>query len=122
MKYMEVKDYQEKAKRTAALLGSPIMDDLHMILGMQTEVAEMADVYKKHIAYGKPLDLVNIKEEIGDALWYIANLCNYNAWDMREIMQTNIDKLQARYPEKFTQENALNRNLNAERTILEQNN
>lgn len=118
---MEINIYQKEAARTCAKIDGAIMDDLHMVLGMFTEAAEIADVYKKTIAYKKPLDFVNIKEEIGDIMWYIANLCNMNGWDLREIMQTNIDKLKARYPEKFTEENALNRNLEKERGILEGN-
>ena len=90
-----------------------------MVLGMQTEAAEIADVYKKTIAYKKPLDFVNIKEEIGDIMWYIANLCNMNGWDLREILDGNIAKLEARYPDKFTTDKAINRNLEAEREILE---
>lgn len=118
---MEIKTYQEKASRTLAAIenGTGILDELHMVLGMQTEVAEIADVYKKHIAYGKELDLTNIKEEIGDALWYFANLCNMRGWDMRDIMATNIAKLEARYEKGFTSEKAINRDLDKEREILE---
>jgi NTP pyrophosphatase (non-canonical NTP hydrolase) len=116
---MNINDYQNKAARTCAKIDGAILDDLHMVLGMQTEAAEIADVYKKHIAYKKELDLVNVKEEIGDLMWYIANLCNMNSWDLREILDTNISKLEARYPEKFTEEQAINRNLVAEREILE---
>lgn len=116
---MEIKEYQEKAKRTLAKTADSLTDDLHMILGMQTESAEIADVYKKHIAYGKELDLVNVKEEIGDQMWYIANLCNLHSWDLRDIMDTNIKKLEARFPDKFSQEKALNRDLKTEREILE---
>jgi NTP pyrophosphatase (non-canonical NTP hydrolase) len=116
---MNTKEYQLNASRTLAVLDTSLENDLHMILGMQTEAAEMADVYKKHLAYGKDLDLVNIKEELGDLLWYIANLCNMHGWDMEDIMATNIKKLQARYPEKFSWEAALNRNLEKEREILE---
>lgn len=116
---MEINTYQGKAARTLAKIDGNILDDIHMVLGMQTEVAEIADVYKKCIAYKKPLDLVNIKEELGDAMWYIANLCNMHGWDLRDILDTNIAKLEARYPEKFTEEQALNRNLSVERQILE---
>jgi NTP pyrophosphatase (non-canonical NTP hydrolase) len=116
---MEINNYQLAAARTCAKIDGAILDDLHMVLGMQTEVAEIADVYKKTIAYKKPLDFVNIKEEIGDVMFYIANLCNMNDWDLREILATNISKLEARYPEKFTEELALNRNLSEERKILE---
>ncbi len=117
---MEIREYQEAAARTLADLKNPLMNDLHMVTGMVTESAEIADAYKKHFAYGKALDLVNVQEEIGDTMWYIVNLCNLHGWDLRNIMYTNIEKLKARYPEKFTQEHALNRDLDAERNILEQ--
>ena len=116
---MEVSIYQIKAARTLANLDNSLMDNIHMILGMQTETAELSDIYKKMIAYNKELDLVNAKEEIGDLMWYIANYCNLNGWDLRDIMETNISKLEARYPEKFTNENAISRDLEAERKILE---
>lgn len=117
---MEIKEYQEATQRTLAQLETPLMNDLHMIIGITTESSEISDAYKKHFAYGKELDLVNIKEEVGDIMWYISNLCNLHDWDLRDIMSTNIAKLQARYPEKFNQEQALNRDLNVERNILEQ--
>lgn len=116
---MEIKEYQEKSKRTLANLGTPLKDDLHMVMGMQTETGEITDAYKKHMAYGKKLDLVNVKEEVGDLMWYISNLCNLHGWDLREIMATNIAKLEARYPEKFDSHLAQNRDLDRERNILE---
>lgn len=116
---MKTKEYQKLAARTNAELGSKLMNNIHMAFGLQTESGEFSDVFKKHIAYGKDIDYINLKEEVGDLLWYVANLCNINDWDMGEIMTTNIEKLQARYPEKFTQEKAVNRNLEREREILE---
>lgn len=116
---MNLKDYAIEAKRTMSECETPLLDDLHMILGMQTESAEIADVYKKNIAYGKDLDLVNVKEEIGDLMFYIVNLCTLKGWDLEDIMQTNIDKLKARFPGDFSNENALNRDLEKERRILE---
>lgn len=115
---MEIKEYQEKSKRTVADLESKVMNNIHMALGMQTESAEISDVLKKNIAYGKPIDLVNLREELGDLMWYIANMCNINGWDLRDILQTNIDKLSARYPEKFSSDKALNRDLDKEAEIL----
>lgn len=117
---MEINDYQKAAKRTFVDLENSLLNDLHMVTGMVTESAEIADAYKKHFAYGKELDLVNIKEELGDIMWYIACMCELHGWDLRDIMATNIAKLKARYPNKFTSENALNRDLKVERNILEQ--
>jgi hypothetical protein len=47
-------------------------------------------------------------------------MCNHFGINYIDCLKTNISKLEARYPEKFTQENALNRNLENERKILEQ--
>ena len=116
---MNLREYAIQAKRTMSECETPLLDDLHMILGLQTESAEISDVYKKNIAYGKDLDLVNVKEEIGDLMFYIVNLCTLKGWDLEDILQTNIDKLKARFPDKFSNENALNRNLENERRILE---
>lgn len=116
---MEIKEYQKLSTRTMVNLETPLMDDLHMVLGMQTEVAEVADAYKKHVAYGRELDLVNVQEELGDLLFYVSNLCELHGWDLREIMQSNINKLQVRYPEKFDANLAQNRDLKKEREILE---
>jgi NTP pyrophosphatase (non-canonical NTP hydrolase) len=116
---MEISEYQKKSARTNADCGTLLLNNIHMVLGMQTESSEIADVFKKKIAYGKEIDYVNVKEEIGDVMWYIANMCNINGWDLRDILDTNINKLQSRYPEKFDSENALNRDLKKERKILE---
>lgn len=116
---MEITEYQEKARRTCANLDSNKEDNIHMALGLVTEAGEIADVFKKKLAYNKDIDWVNVKEEVGDIMWYVANLCNINGWDLRDILDTNINKLVKRYPEKFTNEKALNRDLEGERSILE---
>lgn len=116
---MNIKNYVEKASRTDAPLGSKQEHNFHMIFGMLTEVGELADIFKKNLAYGKEIDWVNVKEETGDLMWYIANFCKGNNFDLEEILETNINKLISRYPEKFTQKEALERNLDLERKILE---
>lgn len=117
---MNFKEYQEKASRTLAVLPDPLLNQLHMVVGMVTEASELADAYKKHFAYGKELDIVNVEEEIGDLLWFIVNYCEMMKLDISSIMHKNISKLEARYPDKFNQENAINRDLVKERNILNQ--
>jgi len=92
---------------------------VHYTDGLVTESGEIKDMMKKHIAYGVPLDLINLKEEIGDLFWYIARICDLQGWTFEEIMDLNINKLQARYPDKFTLDGAVNRDLAVERKILE---
>lgn len=93
---------------------------IHYTDGLVTEAAEMKDAIKKHTAYGSELDVPNLKEELGDVFWYAARILELFDWSMMDVMQLNIDKLKARYPEKFTQELAESRDLDKEREILEQ--
>jgi NTP pyrophosphatase (non-canonical NTP hydrolase) len=120
---MTIKQYQQSTNRTNAPLGAIYnhMTELHMLMGMMTEVGELVDVYKKNLAYSKPIDLVNVKEEIGDLMWYISEFCNHNGFDLEQILQLNIDKLKSRFPEKFDAFQAINRDLGSERDILEHN-
>lgn len=112
-------EYQKEVGRTRPLLGT-FEDELHMALGMSTEAGEFLDVFKKKLAYKKDIDYINLKEELGDQMWYIANFCNLQGWNMEDVMDINLNKLKARFPEKFTEEKALNRDLVKERQILEQ--
>lgn len=120
---MTFSEFQLEATRTDApseqLNNNIDLHGLHMVMGMETEVGEIMDIYKKNLAYNKPIDEVNEKEEIGDLMWYIANHCTNKGWDMGEILQTNINKLKARFPEKFSTDKANNRDLDVERKILE---
>lgn len=92
---------------------------LHAGLGLVTEAAEFIDVLKKHIFYGKELDLVNLKEELQDGFWYGGLGIDALETTFNEMLTKNILKLTARYPEKFSSEKALNRNLEKERIVLE---
>lgn len=92
---------------------------LHAAQGMSTETGEFTDVLKKWIFYGRPVDEVNLEEELGDLMWYIAEAANALGVDLGKLMAMNIEKLRARYPDKFTESDAQNRNLDAERAILE---
>lgn len=92
---------------------------LHGSMGICTEAGELQDALKKFIFYGKDLDLVNLKEEVGDLFWYVAILCDDLKVDFEELWKTNIEKLKSRYPNKFDKEKAVNRDLVKEREILE---
>lgn len=100
------------------------IDMLHAAIGMATEAAELLDVLKKHIYYGKPIDMVNINEELGDSNWYQSLMIHslrmkgyHTSWE--SIWEKNIEKLKARYGNKFSSEAAINRDLDSERKILE---
>jgi NTP pyrophosphatase (non-canonical NTP hydrolase) len=183
-------EYQGLAARTCPDLGTPDLNERHMNLGVVTEIGETLDIFKKFLAYQKPIDIVNLGEELADTAWYIVNKCRFHEvplddnfdtvvaeistiikegmfteaelplelksealltvilmtycgptnnmfnapivqlavlaniaqfyeLDFFQLLTNNIDKLKVRYPEKFTNEAAQNRDLEAERAELE---
>jgi len=120
-------DYVELAVRTDTPITEELVSRLtrpgtirllHAGMGMCTEAGEFLDMLKKHIFYGKRLDYPNAVEELGDEEWYIALAIDEIRTTMKEVLTINIEKLKRRYPEKFSEADAINRNVEAEREIL----
>lgn len=94
---------------------------LHAMCGINTESGELTDQIKKVLFYARKIDVTNIKEELGDLSWYISLALSAIGSSWEEIWTMNIAKLRKRYPEKFTAEQAKNRDSSAERMALEEN-
>lgn len=92
---------------------------LHAGIGLATESGEFLGAIKKSVFYGKEIDTVNLKEELGDILWYMAIAMDALETDFETEMEKNIKKLKARYGEKFSSDLAEKRDLEKEREILE---
>lgn len=93
---------------------------IHGVIGLATEAGELVEALK-HALNGEAIDRVNIKEEVGDAKWYMAILAKVGRFIWGEDERTNIAKLRARFPDNFTEFDAQqeNRKLSVERQILE---
>lgn len=100
--------YQEHASRTAKEMDQ-ISDIIHATLGMASEAGELTSSVKSWMAYGNPLDVKNIVEEMGDIMWYIALMCKTLNIKMEDVAVNNIAKLYERYPEKYSDEDAVAR-------------
>jgi len=93
---------------------------VHAAIGLSTEANEILDNIKKHIFYGKPLDRVNLVEESGDLLWYLAILIYYAGLPLFDsILDMNVEKLRKRYGEKFDNKKAVNRDVKNELNHIE---
>lgn len=119
---MNGKEYQELAMRTydgyaMNRLSSNVMSAtfyetaalLNGVLGLTGEAGEVSDLVKKGIFHEKGIDREHLEKELGDVMWYIALVCHTCRFDLDEIMQININKLKARYPEGFDVIKANNR-------------
>lgn len=93
-------------------------DIIHAIIGLRTEVGEMMASLINVIEHGDDLDIGNLIEELGDLMWYSAILAEALKTTLYLVQAKNIAKLKARYPEKFTTEAAVNRNLEAEAAAI----
>lgn len=92
---------------------------IHAIIGVFTEAGEMLEALKEAVNLGKPIDSVNMQEETGDLFWYLAILAHECGFTFDGAQRVNIAKLRARFPDRFSEYDANNRNLVAERAILE---
>lgn len=105
---MKAREYQELAGRTINKELSMVELENHALHGMVGEIGEIHSIYQKKYQ-GHIVNEEHAKKEVGDLLWFIAEYCTMHDWDMGEIMQMNIDKLKARYPQGFETSKSLNR-------------
>lgn len=75
---------------------------LHMALGLAGEAGELVDAIKKHVIYGKVLDIDNVIEELGDADFYKQGILNAIDVTQEEVTAKNMAKLKKRYGDGYT--------------------
>lgn len=101
-------EYQKLASRTISQILGKDAVIRHSVFGLCSEAGEVAGLFQKKYQ-GHEIDPEHLKKELGDCLWMIAEMCTVNDWKLEDIMQMNIDKLKARYPEGFDTEKSLHR-------------
>ena len=72
-------------------------------LGLCGEAGECVELLKKHLFHGHPLDRDKMVKELGDVLWYLAGLAGTCGIPLGDVAFLNIKKLEARYPNGFTE-------------------
>ena len=102
-------EYQKLAMRTCSIPYDKKDDRLnHAVFGLTSEAGEVAGILQK-VYQGHPFDKEHIKKELGDCLWMIAEACEAIGISMDAVMEMNIEKLKARYPDGFEVERSLHR-------------
>lgn len=110
---MTINEYQAAALRTAQtdkLTARELL--LNSALGLCGESGEVADLLKKYHFQGHNLDLDHVAKELGDIAWYLAVGAYSIGYDLEKILQMNVDKLKARYPDGFSTDRSLRRDKN----------
>lgn len=101
--------YEQFACNLIKEMGTKDSNLVHMALGIAGEAGEIVDAIKKAAVYGKPLDLPNVIEELGDLEFYMAGMRQMLGVSRHETLQANIEKLQKRYVDGYSDRAAIAR-------------
>ena len=106
---MTVNEYQRQALATL----NPALDKkdvlINSVMGLCGEAGEAIDIVKKWLGQGHELDKERLARELGDVAWYLAEAAAALDMPLEQILQGNLDKLKARYPEGFSAERSRER-------------
>lgn len=105
---LTLNQYQELAGRTMNHNLSREETLRHSLFEMCAELGEIHSIYQK-VYQGHKIEVEELKQEVGDLLWGVAEFCTVNGWWMEEIAQKNVEKLKKRYPDGFSEDRSLNR-------------
>ena len=107
---MTINEYQTAALRTAQTEELTHIElVMNAALGLCGESGEVADIVKKFRFQGHNLDIDHVAKELGDIAWYLAVGSYSIGYDLEKILQMNVDKLKARYPDGFSTDRSLHR-------------
>ncbi len=98
---MKISEYQEfcaKGILPATLEREPMVD---FALGLAGESGEVVDDIKKKYFHGRTIDPDHTIEELGDVMWYVANIATQLGVTLDEVIERNADKLRVRYPQMY---------------------
>ena len=82
---------------------------INAVMGLCGESGEAIDIVKKHLHQGHELDKEKLMKELGDIAWYLAEAAYALDIPLDNVLEANITKLKARYPEGFDAEKSIHR-------------
>jgi NTP pyrophosphatase (non-canonical NTP hydrolase) len=115
---MNIQERHQDMVRTLKKPGQEILaqctpekiDLCHMAMGVASEGGELLDAVKKWVMYNKPLDLENVKEELGDLEFFMEGVRQITGITREQTLEHNYAKLGKRYRDhKYTDQQAHDR-------------
>lgn len=110
---MEINDYQKNAMKYNDRLANQrlikrvgemavmeeekieIGDLFQSLIGLSEEMGEISKNINQWVFRETRLNVDTLADNIGDLIWYVAELCNALGWDLEEILMMNLDKLKS---------------------------
>ena len=104
---MTLNEYQILAQRTSNTQNASKLTN--GLLGLFGEGGELADLLKKYRYQGHDFPIEHAVKELGDVLWYVAEIATGLGVTLKEVAEKNIEKLKERYPDGFSADKSINR-------------
>lgn len=105
---MNLNEYQELARRTQNNTLTMAEKENHALFGMASEVGEIHAIYQK-VYQGHDMNYHKVIDEMGDLMWFMAELADAMGVSLVDVAEHNIDKLKKRYPHGFDVEHSVHR-------------
>jgi len=98
---MDLRTYQERARKTDRNPGTDEQARMIPLAGLASETGELLGEYKKYLRDGESHKLFKerLAEEVGDLLWYVANVATKFELDLAQVAEQNLAKCEARWGE-----------------------
>jgi NTP pyrophosphatase (non-canonical NTP hydrolase) len=99
---MTLDDYQHAATRTInrELKGPERL--LDAAAGLAEESGEILGIVRKHVYQSRTLDLAELEQELGDALWCLSVAAASAGLSLEKVATANVEKLRLRYPAGYS--------------------
>lgn len=84
-------------------------DRLEAVIGLAGEAGEVLDLVKKECFYGQQIDTTKLTQELGDVFHYFCRVLYLNHISINSVIQTHEQKLNARFPNGYSDAAAIAR-------------
>lgn len=117
MNVTSLDEYQKLSERTSGFRGYTFDSDegekrlCVASLGIAGEAGEVIEHVKKVVGHGHALDLTKVSKELGDLLYYVAEVASCLGLSLSDIASENVEKLKERYPQGFSSAASINRSV-----------
>ena len=105
---LTIRDYYKAALRTVNPQLTVQEARNHALHGIASECGEIHGLYQK-VYQGHEISKERVMDEMGDLMWFVMELCYAEKIDPEEVLEYNIHKLMTRYPDGFSTERSLHR-------------
>jgi len=98
---MDLRTYQERARKTDRNPGTDEQARMIPLAGLASETGELLGEYKKYLRDGESHKLFKerLAKEVGDLLWYVANVATKFGLELADVAEQNLAKAEGRWGE-----------------------